>query len=130
MPHDSPLFPNLSQLVIVTADNEDRHREIDNAGTRDHEVIRRWAARHQAAPATGEPTGSGPATVALNDGDAGIRFNFPGVNRFRSITWEEWFQNFETHDLVFLYSRERHGQPPDNRYRLVPAGTLDAQRTV
>jgi hypothetical protein len=43
----------------------------------DHEVIRRWAARHSAEPATGEATASGPGTITINDGGAGIRFNFP-----------------------------------------------------
>jgi hypothetical protein len=55
-------------------------------GTRDHEMIRRWAARHHAEPATGEATASGPATVDLNDGGAGIRFKMvdgfqPGLQR-------------------------------------------------
>src|SRR5687767_15511140 len=45
--------------------------------TSDHDTIQRWAARHSAVPATGEATVSGPATVDVNDGGAGIRFNFP-----------------------------------------------------
>jgi DUF2934 family protein len=74
--------------------------------TTDHAVIRRWAARHSAEPATGEATASGPGTIALNDGGAGIRFNFPGVARFRAITWDEWFENFERHDLAFAFDEE------------------------
>jgi hypothetical protein len=74
--------------------------------TRDHEVICRWAARHHAEPATGEATGSGPATVHLNDGGAGIRFNFPGAARFRPITWDEWFENFDRYGLTFVYEEE------------------------
>jgi hypothetical protein len=75
-------------------------------GTRDHEVICRWAARHHAEPATGEATASGPATVHLNDGGAGIRFNFPGAARFRPITWDEWFEHFERCQLTFVYEEE------------------------
>ena len=49
--------------------------------TRDHELIKQWATERHAAPATGEATGSGPATFKVNDGGAGIRFNFPGSGR-------------------------------------------------
>ena len=74
--------------------------------TRDHDVIRRWAEGRQAEPATGEATASGPATIDVNDGGAGIRFNFPGLQRFRPITWDEWFDNFDRHDLLFVYEEE------------------------
>jgi hypothetical protein len=53
--------------------------------TRDHDVIREWAVKRQAVPATGEATASGPATVDVKDGGAGVRFNFPGpvpIGRF------------------------------------------------
>jgi hypothetical protein len=39
----------------------------------------------------------------VNDGGVGIRFNFPGVGRFRPISWEEWFEHFDRNDLVFVY---------------------------
>jgi hypothetical protein len=71
--------------------------------TRDHDAIRRWAARHDAAPATGEATASGPATVEVNDGGAGIRFNFPGFAPFRPISWGEWLANFDRYGLTFVY---------------------------
>ena len=74
--------------------------------TEDHDVIRRWAARRSAEPATGEATASGPATIDVNDGGAGIRFNFPGVQRFRPISWDEWFEHFDKHDLLFVYEEE------------------------
>lgn len=74
--------------------------------TRDHEAIRRWGARHQAEPATGEATASGAATVHVHDGGAGIRLNFPGAGRFRPITWEEWFEHFDRHHLTFVHEEE------------------------
>jgi hypothetical protein len=74
--------------------------------TREHEIIREWAARHQAEPATGEATASGPATINVNDGGAGIRFNFPGFSRFRPITWDEWFSHFDQCGLTFVYEVE------------------------
>lgn len=74
--------------------------------TIDHDLIRHWAARHSAEPATGEATVSGPATVTVNDGGAGVRFNFPGAALFRPITWDEWFENFESHHLAFAVDEE------------------------
>ena len=97
--------------------------------TDDHDLIREWAAGHDAEPATGEATASGPATLDVQDGGAGIRFNFPAAARFRPITWDEWFQNFTQHDLMFVHERDVPGQPPNRRYRLVPRQKLRQQQT-
>lgn len=88
--------------------------------TRDHEMIQRWAAQRQAEPATGEATISGPATHNVNDGGAGIRFNFPGAGVFRPISWEEWLTNFDVHQCAFVYEDDA-SRPPSNRYRIVKA---------
>jgi hypothetical protein len=88
--------------------------------TRDHAVIRRWAAQRQAEPATGEATSSGPATHNVNDGGAGIRFNFPGAGLFRPISWEEWLTNFDVHQCAFVYEGDT-SRPLSNRYRIVKA---------
>ena len=87
--------------------------------TRNHDVIRRWATRRQAGPATGEATASGPSTVDVQDGGAGIRFNFPGVARFRAIDWAEWFANFDANDLVFVYEELTTEGNVSYRYRLL-----------
>lgn len=92
--------------------------------TDDRELIREWATRHGAEPATGEATPSGPATVDVADGGAGIRFNFPAAAPFRPISWDEWFQNFTQHDLMFVYEPDIPGKTPSARYRLVPRETL------
>ena len=88
--------------------------------TRDHDVIKRWATDRQAEPSTGQASESGPATSKVNDGGAGIRFNFPGVGVFRPITWDEWFGNFDQHDCAFVYDDDAT-RPPSNRYRIVKA---------
>ena len=124
MAHDPSLVPGVTPIVFVTADSEQRHPEVRVAATRDHEVIQRWASRHKAEPATGERTASGAGTVEVNDGDAGIRFNFPAVGRFRPITWEEWFGNFDANDLVFVYERDEAGHSPTYRYRMVTMASL------
>jgi hypothetical protein len=86
--------------------------------TRDHEVIKRWANERQAEPATGEATSSGPATINVNDGGAGIRFNFPGTGAFRPISWDEWFSNFDAHRCVFVYEHDS-ATSLSCRYRIV-----------
>ena len=78
--------------------------------TRSRTTIQRWALKHAAEPATGEASGSGPAVRDVNDTGAGIRFNFPGFAPFRPISWDEWFDNFEQHDLVFVFEEEDPGQ--------------------
>jgi|SRR5688572_10311791 hypothetical protein len=121
---DSPLLPENVPIVLLSADNENRHSEVATVATRDHELIRRWASRRQAEPATGERTASGEATVSVTDGGAGIRFNFPAAGRFRPISWDEWFANFEAHDLVFVYERDAPHQSLSYRYRLTKRDAL------
>ena len=89
--------------------------------TREHEVIRRWAAEHRADPATGEATRSGPATIAVNDGGAGLRFNFPGFARFRPISWEEWLHHFDEHALLFLFETLDSDQVAKRAYAIFRA---------
>jgi hypothetical protein len=126
MTHDPSLVPGVTPIVLVTAETEERYPDVRVAATRDHDVIQRWASQHKAEPATGERTASGDSTVDVNDGDAGIRFNFPAVGRFRPITWDEWFGNFEQYDLVFVYERETAGVSRSYRYRLVTQESLQA----
>jgi hypothetical protein len=105
---------------IQDAESESRSRPDGVNFTRDHDRIRHWAEKRNAEPATGEATRSGPATVKVNDGGAGIRFNFPGVSAFRPITWDEWFTNFDRHGCAFVYDSETT-EPLSNRYRIVKA---------
>ena len=97
--------------------DRDRFRAVagdplrDRPGTRssttsDPAEICRWAARHGAEPATGQASPSGPSVRDVNDGDAGIRFNFPGFAPFRPITWDEWLEHFRQHDLLFVFDEE------------------------
>ena len=89
-------------VLVPTAALESNRAQGQCVATRDPDVIRAWATRHGAEPATGEATASGPATIDVNDGGVGIRFNFPGVGRFRPISWDEWFEHFNRYRLVFV----------------------------
>ena len=101
-----PLFPQRDGYSTLSGDGPPETSRVRAFATRDHDEIRHWAERHSAEPATGETTASGPATVSVNDGGAGIRFNFPGVAKFRPISWDEWFENFERHVLTFVYEED------------------------
>ena len=125
-----PLVPEDNPIVFIGEDDESRHSEVPVVATRDHQLIRRWAERRQALPATGEATESGPATLSVNDGGTGIRFNFPGLSRFRPIEWDEWFRNFEQYSLVFVYERDQPGHAPSSRFRLLPFVTLQTVARV
>ena len=50
------------------SDRQAKTNAIGVLASRDHDVVRRWAARHNAEPATGEATASGPATIHVTDG--------------------------------------------------------------
>lgn len=123
-----PLLPDTHPVHRVDCSNEGAQPAGATVATNDRELIRAWASRHSAEPATGEATASGPATVNVQDGGAGIRFNFPAAARFRPISWDEWFQNFEEHALLFVYEREAAGATSPG-YRLVPSSTLQARMT-
>lgn len=118
MTKNGPLLPNPRHIPSITADTP-IDPAIDVLSTQDHEVIRQWATKRQAHPATGEATTTGPATIDVKDGGAGIRFNFPGSGAFRPIGWDEWFENFDRHGLTFVYDNDAPGTPASNRYRLV-----------
>jgi hypothetical protein len=132
MTSDDPLLPELPPSKTVSSvDQTDSATKV--VFTRDHDVIKRWATARHAEPATGEASDSGPATVNVNDGGAGIRFIFPGTSAFRPITWEEWLENFDSHHCAFVYDNESE-EPVSSRYRIVKADDwkafLQAQNAV
>jgi len=62
-----------------------------------------------------------PRTANVADGGAGVRFNFPGHGPFRSISWEEWFDNFDSHGCAFVFDNDPSDARPSMRYRIVKA---------
>jgi hypothetical protein len=119
MESNGPLLPPQQRVPLIDAEQQ---VEVQPVATRDPEVIKRWAARRQARPATGEQSASGPRTQpGVHDGGAGIRFNFPGVSPFREITWDEWLEHFQQHSLTFFYEETTPDGRLSHRYRLVRA---------
>jgi hypothetical protein len=120
------LLPDIHRIARVDVHSQHEQQAGSIMGTEDRELIRQWAVHHKAEPATGEATESGPATVDVHDGGAGIRFNFPAASPFRPISWDEWFQNFTHYDLIFVYAGDMPGENQSGRYRLVPRQQLRA----
>jgi hypothetical protein len=102
--------PVNDKFVALTGGTPQERPGVQTIATRDRHEIQRWAEQHAAVPATGEASVSGPAVRSVNDTGAGIRFNFPGFAPFRPISWEEWFDHFDRHDLVFVFEQEDRGQ--------------------
>ncbi|CAN5883812.1 hypothetical protein BH24ACI4_BH24ACI4_14600 [soil metagenome] len=123
MKYDGELLPEHRHLTGVSAESP-AGQSADVVFTRDHDVIEQWARKRRAEPATGEATNTGPATMNVNDGGAGVRFNFPGAGVYRPITWEEWFANFDRHELAFVYDNDDQSGRLSNRYRIVKASEV------
>ena len=120
MTYKGELLPEQPRIQKVDSVDSRLRGSTDVVFTQDHDLIRRWAAERQAEPATGEATSSGPATVDVKDGGAGIRFNFPGAGVFRPISWDEWLANFDLHQCAFVFDNDS-STPLSNRYRIVKA---------
>ena len=125
MSGDGPMLTSRARVALVDLSTEHRLPDVRTRATRDRALIQEWARRRGAEPATGESTTSGGrSALDVKDGDAGIRFNFPGFARFRPISWAEWFENFERFDLTFVFEIDEDGQPLISRWRLRPTPEL------
>ncbi len=72
--------------------------------TTDHDVIRKWVEERDGKPAHIKSTGQ--------KDDAGLlRIDFPGgaEEELETISWDEFFDQFEKNNLAFLYQEERKG---------------------
>jgi hypothetical protein len=127
MEKKGPLLPQQGRVNTVRASDASQAAGTETLATRDPEVIKSWARLRQAIPATGEASASGPGTVDVKDGGAGVRFNFPGMSRFREIDWQEWLAHIERHDLVFVYEERTPDGSLSTRYRLVRAADWEGQ---
>ena len=99
-----PLFPQNDGYSMAPGPPTDVSR-VGVVATTDHAVIREWAERHGAEPALADPEGAVPA-MHVNDGGPAIRFNFPGLGRFRPIDWDEWLTRLDRDGLMFVYEQE------------------------
>jgi hypothetical protein len=120
MQNKGPLLPMQGRAADITKDSPEE-TGAETVATRDRDVIQRWAERRHAEPATGE------GVLAVNDGGAPIRFNFPGSSRYRPLSWEEWFARFEGDYFTFVYEERGPDGSLSNRYRIVHADEWPGQ---
>ena len=88
MKHPLPPVPAEGAVLIGPDDLTGPPGERSLA-TRDREVIRRgWIVIRPNRPSM---TSGPPRRTAAEP----VRFNFPGVNRYRPVPWDEWFAVFQ-----------------------------------
>ncbi|MFI6166565.1 hypothetical protein ACIBCN_07240 [Nocardia sp. NPDC051052] len=81
--------------------------------TRNHDIIRQWAERRGARPAT--------MPGSEYDGQLRVlRFDFPGYGGavLRPVDWDDWFAAFDAKHMHFRYQDRRADGTPSNFNRL------------
>lgn len=71
--------------------------------TTGHDEIRSWVEEHDGKPARVRDTEGGSGTGVL-------RIDFPGgagEDQLEHISWDEWFETFESSDLALLYQAQK-----------------------
>ena len=80
--------------------------------TTNHDVIRQWAQRRNAIPATVAGTEHGDHLGVL-------RFDFgEHTNGLTKVDWDQWFQTFDERKLTFVYQETRSDGSPSNFFQL------------
>jgi ABC-type nitrate/sulfonate/bicarbonate transport system substrate-binding protein len=82
--------------------------------TTDYAEIRRWVEEHGGTPAAVKGTGNGDPGV--------LRIDFPGgagEDELDHITWDEWFQKFDSENLAFLYQESKADGEDSTFFKLV-----------
>jgi hypothetical protein len=89
--------------------------EHDSKTTTDHDEIRRWAEERGGKPATVKGTESGGEEAGV------LRIDFPGgeEDRLEEISWDEWFDKFDSENLAFLYQEEVKSGDESRFFKLV-----------
>jgi hypothetical protein len=83
--------------------------------TTDHDEIRRWVEERGGSPATVKGTGK--------RGEPGLlRIDFPGYRgegSLQKIEWDEFFDQFESENLAFLYQTKTKSGKRSNFNKLI-----------
>jgi hypothetical protein len=103
-----------STLRAKWIDDPEDHpdRQGQSLATRSHDVIRRWAERRGAKPATVEGSW-------YEDRPGVLRFDFPGYSsgRLQEVDWDQWFRTFDERKLVFLFQEQKRDGSDSNFFR-------------
>lgn len=83
--------------------------------TVDHDEIRNWVEGNGGTPACVRETGDAD--------DPGIlRFDFPGgagEDKLQHISWEDWFDKFDSARLALLYQEEKADGERSTFFKLI-----------
>ncbi len=83
--------------------------------TTDHNLIRAWAEKREAAPAQVRDTGDGDLGMLTLD----VRGHGAGEESLEHVPWDDWFEKFERESLAFVYQHEKASGEPSTFFRLV-----------
>lgn len=77
-------------------------KEAKSKTTTDHKEIKKWVEEREGKPAVVKGTEGGKDNGAL------LRINFPGYaeKSLKEISWDEFFEIFDSRDLEFLYQEK------------------------
>jgi len=104
----------------ITSPDDHPERAGRSLATTNHEVIRNWATERGGVPATVEGTEHA-------DGLGVLRLDFGGnSDRLRHVSWDEWFETFDSRRLNFIYQEERKDGNQSTFFRLESPDREDA----
>jgi hypothetical protein len=109
--HDLLQPPTLVKWITTVGQRADDPQQT--LLTRHRAVIEEWARVRHAEPATGK------GKLDVRDGGSGLRFEFPAMGRFRPISWDEWFSEFDEYGLVFVFREQTFSGQSSYEYRIV-----------
>ncbi|GIG28268.1 hypothetical protein [Cellulomonas marina] len=96
----------------IASTDDDPERPGRSLVTTNHDVIRQWAEARDGVPATVEGTEHGDHLGVL-------RLDFGGDDdRLVHVTWDEWFDTFDTRRLNFIYQEEKKDGTTSSFFRL------------
>jgi hypothetical protein len=101
----------------LIASEEQEKRRAARHTTRDHDVIRKWAAARGAQPAS--------TARAEERGTGVLRLAIPGGRESRPIKpidWNDWFRAFDERSLCFVYEEQKLDGKRSDFFRLELAG--------
>ena len=91
----------------------------------DHEQIRQWAEERGAQPACVRGTGRKKGEIGM------IRLDFPGFSgekSLQSISWDEWFEQFDANNLALVVQEQTSRGQKSNFNKLVSRENVNARR--
>lgn len=90
--------------------------------TTDHTVIKAWVEKHHGRPQIDD----------FSSGESGqkmLRIDFPGEvddtflgdsDKPHNTSWDDFFKEFESQDLAFMYTERVNKDDPSMSYRFAP----------